>query len=279
MLIPRSFCHIPGIGPKAELKLWEKGIHDWDRLHTEAPALFKGDKPGLVRNCLDASLKAWEKRDLHYFYRSMPREQLWRILPGFADQVAYLDIETTGMGHPPACHSTTITFYFKGEVLQEYDHRRKLALIRRILDESPIVCTFFGESFDVPFLEREYGIRFDKAHLDLCHWLKRLGYRGGLKKVQKMFADIPERASMDIDGFDAIRLWRMHERGIPGALETLLTYNAEDTVVLAPLLVKAFNMEVDRHPHLGTTRLPMCELPELTTRVHREVYDLLRGRA
>jgi uncharacterized protein YprB with RNaseH-like and TPR domain len=277
-MLTRSFCHIPGIGPKAELKLWSRGIQSWEQLHEEAPILFKGDKPDLVRRSLVTSRQALDEGNLHYFYRSMPREQLWRMIPGHLDDIAYLDIETTGMGHPPACESTTITFYFRGEVLQEYDHKLKRALIRKILDESRIICTFFGESFDVPFLQREYGIEFSKAHLDLCHWLKRLGYKGGLKKVQKMFPDIPDRASMDIDGFDAVRLWSMHRRGVSGALETLLTYNAEDTVVLAPLLVKAFNMEAAKNPELEVAPLAMHTMPGLKTQTHAAVYRLLRGR-
>lgn len=274
-MLTRSFCHIPGIGPKAELKLWEQGISSWESLHSEAPALFKGTKPDLVRGCLDESRRAFESKDLHYFYKTLPREQLWRLLPGHFEEVAYLDIETTGMGRPPECESTTIAFYHRGEVLQEHDHRLKKLLIRKVLDESSILCTFFGECFDVPFLEREYGIEFRKAHLDLCHWLKRLGYRGGLKKIQKQFSDIPDRASLDIDGFDAVRLWRMHEQGVGGALETLLTYNAEDTVVLQPLLVKAFNFEVERNPAFGLSKLEALPLPSLSTRVEPRVYDML----
>jgi uncharacterized protein len=195
--------------------------------------------------------------------------------------IAYLDIETTGTGHPPLCESTTITFYFKGQVLQEHDHAKKKALIKKVLDECSMVCTFFGEAFDVPFLEKEYGILFKKPHVDLCFWLKRLGYKGGLKKVQKLFKEIPERLSLDIDGFDAVRLWKLHKRGVDGALETLLTYNAEDTVVLEPLLVIAYNLEVEKNAQSAPTRLeklPMRSLPELTTKVHRKVYDYLRGQ-
>jgi uncharacterized protein YprB with RNaseH-like and TPR domain len=275
-MLTRSFCHIPGIGPKAELKLWERGIESWDQLGERAPAIFKGEKPEMIRNHLAAARQALDEKDLHFFYRSLPRDQLWRLVPGFLDDIAYLDIETTGMGHPPACHSTTITFYFRGQVLQEHDHDRKRVLIQKILDEASIVCTFFGECFDVPFLEREYKLEFRKAHLDLCHWLKRLGYKGGLKKVQKQFKDIPDRASLDIDGFDAVRLWQLHRKGVSGALETLLTYNAEDTVVLPSLLVKAFNMEVERNPQLGARPLEMPEFPTLTTEVKLEVYKLLR---
>ena len=29
-MLTNTFCHIPGIGPKTEEKLWNAGIHNWD---------------------------------------------------------------------------------------------------------------------------------------------------------------------------------------------------------------------------------------------------------
>jgi len=29
-MLRNTFCHIAGIGPKTEQKLWAAGIHDWD---------------------------------------------------------------------------------------------------------------------------------------------------------------------------------------------------------------------------------------------------------
>ena len=33
-MLTKSFCHLPGVGPKTEQKLWAKGIRSW-----EAPEL------------------------------------------------------------------------------------------------------------------------------------------------------------------------------------------------------------------------------------------------
>jgi hypothetical protein len=44
-----------------------------------------------------------------------------------------------------------------------------------------------------------------------------------------------ERDRPDISGRDAVRLWREHERGQDGSLETLISYNREDTVNLRTL--------------------------------------------
>jgi uncharacterized protein YprB with RNaseH-like and TPR domain len=62
---------------------------------------------------------------------------------------------------------------------------------------------------------------------------KKIGLSGGLKQVEK---DIGiERDRPDISGRDAVRLWREHESGRDGALETLISYNREDTVNLRTL--------------------------------------------
>ena len=278
-MIERSFVHFPGVGATTERKLWDRGIRDWNCLQDAAPSLFRGPKLDTVKRVLDESREAWSRRDLHYFYSCLPRTELWRMVPGFLDEIAFLDIETNGLNLPPLAHSTTVTFYFQGVVYQEHEPDRKRALLHDMCERATLICTFFGEVFDVPFLRREFDHPIAKAHLDLCFWLKRLGYGGGLKKVEKLFPDIPQRQALDIDGFDAVRLWGLHRRGVPGALETLLHYNAEDTIVLEALLIKAFNLEVQNRPHLALTALPERPLARLSTRIHPHVYEMLRGSA
>ena len=82
---------------------------------------------------------------------------------------------------------------------------------------------------------------------------------------------------MDIDGFDAVRLWHMHEWGIENALETLLTYNAEDTVVLEQLVFTGLNLEAENKAHLRleTYQLPLP--PPIPTRICPSVYKMLRA--
>lgn len=294
-MLQNSFVHLAGVGPVREKKLWAKGIRHWadlrqhlqEHLEQPAPAPDRKKRSPLPAVLLDQASEhldrlhraeqAYRDKDLAYFYRFMPRDQLWRMVPEFFDDIAYLDIETTGSGLPPLSYSTTICFYFRGQVYQEHEPAKKQALIRRIYSECKILVTFFGEVFDVPFLTAEYGIPLEKAHLDLCFWLKRNGFKGGLKKIQKLFSDIPSRNSMDLDGFDAVRLWRLHQKGVPGALETLMTYNAEDTVVLEPLLLKAYELETRKYPEFALPRLAERAWPKLGTQVSPEVYQLLRS--
>jgi len=275
-MLQKSFIHLPGVGASTEKRLWDRGVSTWTGLLEQAPSHFTSPRLEVIVERLAKSIEAWEQRNPLFFYETLPRTELWRLVPEFIDDVAYLDIETNGLRMPPESESTTITFYFRGQLYQEHEHRAKALLVQKIDDEARVFCSFFGEVFDIPFLRKEFGVPLRKAHWDLCFWLKRLGFNGGLKKVEKQFPDIPSRAAMDIDGFDAVRLWNLHKKGTSGALETLLTYNAEDTIVLEGLLVRAFNLEVAKHSDCGLDPLPIPEMAKLSTRIDPSVYEQLR---
>ena len=276
-MLDKSFVHLAGIGLSTEKKLWDRGVENWAHLADFAPTFFEGARLRTIQEGLAETLAAWDKKDLHYFYKLLPRPELWRLVPEFIDDIAYLDIETDGLKLPPVSQSTTITFCLRGQLYQEHEPEKKKKLIQKMDAESSLFCSFFGEVFDVPFLRKEFDLPLEKAHLDLCFWLKRLGFGGGLKKVEKAFPDIRSRESFDIDGFDAVRLWKLHERGVPGALETLLTYNAEDVVVLEPLLIKAYNFEVAKRPYLKLEPLEFRPVPAIPTKVDLQIYERLRS--
>jgi uncharacterized protein YprB with RNaseH-like and TPR domain len=94
-----------------------------------------------------------------------------------------------------------------------------------------LVVSFNGASFDVPFVERAFDISLDTAHLDLLYPCRSVGLTGGLKAIE---ADVGiERGRPDLSGRDAVRLWHRYERrDDEAALETLVSYNREDTVNL-----------------------------------------------
>ena len=58
-----------------------------------------------------------------------------------------------------------------------------------------------------------------------------------------------------------------------------MTYNAEDSLVLQPLLYLAYEKEKALHPEHRIENLPECPpLPKLATEVDSYVYQLLRGQ-
>jgi uncharacterized protein YprB with RNaseH-like and TPR domain len=279
-MLRRTFTHLPQIGSTLESKLWKRGILDWQdlahELRTNGVSLLPSAKIDAVLQAIETSEDAFGRGDLKFFYQFLPKSDRWRMVPGFEHRAAYLDIETTGSGMPPLSHSTVICFYYQGTVFQEVEPAKKRALVEAVTADCSFLVTYFGEGFDVPFLRREMTLEIDSAHVDLCFWLRKLGFKGGLKKVQKLFAEIPARTSMDLDGLDAVRLWQMHRRGIKGALETLCTYNAEDTVVLDPLLRLAFNLQIEKSALLDQTPLPLLEPPRLGLEINPEIYSLLK---
>ena len=229
---------------------------------------------------LAESREAFDAGELRFFQERLRSSQTWRLVPSIDPKTfAYLDIETTGLGFPPEASSTTIAVMINGELFVEHEREAKRELLERLESDAKMVVTFNGLSFDLPFLRREFGLELKLPHIDLRVWLRRHGLKGGLKAIQLECADrVHQRSSMDIDGFDAVRLWRMHERGVPRALETLMTYNAEDSVCLQPLLELAFEKEMELAPWLGLSPLkPMPPLAKITTVVDPFVYGLLRG--
>lgn len=282
-MLENSFVHLPSIGAQTEERLWSLGCHTWDDLEAQLPELFGRQRTQRLLAAIEESRAAFENLEFDYFRERLKGSDMWRLLPallkaGHADKIAYLDIETTGLGFPPACESTTIAVLFKGELHLEYKAEKKRAILERIDREAKIIVTFNGVTFDLPFLRREFEeLAFRQPHLDLRYWFAKLEFRGGLKKIQKAFPEVPQRVSMDIDGFDAVRLWRMHDWGVENALETLLTYNAEDTIVLEQLVYTGLNLEAELKPHLKLETYALPLPPPIPTRVCPQVYKMLRA--
>ena len=187
------------------------------------------------KQSIELSVAALDRRDSSYFGERLRTSERWRLLPDFADETAFLDIETTGLGgeaYLTMCgvlDSTGFHAYVRGENLDD---------LAADLCQYKLVVTFNGLSFDVPWLRRELGpLLEDAAHVDLMHVLRRMGLRGGLKKIEKAIGlDRGDDLSM-LSGRDAVVLWNMAQEGEPRALETLVRYNAEDVASL-PLLAE-----------------------------------------
>lgn len=280
-MLENSFIHLPGIGPSTEEKLWEQGLHTWDHLADNLSALFGPKRAQQLSDAIEEARSAFHTRAFDYFQGRFKGAEMWRVLPALLesecrDQIAYLDIETTGLGFPPQCKSTTIAVYYQGSLHVEHDVKRKRALLQEIESEAKCLVTFNGGTFDLPFLRREFNLKLEQAHVDLRFWLAKHELRGGLKKIQQGLPQIHQRESMDIDGFDAVRLWALHQRGVPNALETLMTYNAEDTIVLEQLVYIGIDFERALRPKLTLKAFKTPEPPRIPYEICPLVYKMLR---
>jgi uncharacterized protein YprB with RNaseH-like and TPR domain len=98
------------------------------------------------------------------------------------------------------------------------------------------LCTYNGDRFDLPLLERQtrLDLRSCFRSLDLLRECRRVGLKGGLKQMEVRFGIA--RATRGMNGWDALRLWARYEtQGDREALELLLEYNREDVMNLVQL--------------------------------------------
>lgn len=242
-MLEASFIHFPGIGPIGEARLWQRGFLSWDDVR------MRGQTDRVAaRGRVDAEESRLQlgRRNAAYFHEALPPSQRWRIYDDFASEAAFLDIETTGLAPGEGIvtvvgvlDATGFTAYVRGDNLDEFpDAANRYRLI----------VTFNGAAFDVPFLRAEFGrtgrgngvpLFANAAHIDLRYPLRRIGYSGGLKAIEKVLAaGRPQDLSL-LNGFDAVRLWRLYCDGEPNALATLVRYNAEDVASLPKLAAHA----------------------------------------
>jgi uncharacterized protein YprB with RNaseH-like and TPR domain len=259
-VLKNTFCHVPGIGARSEEGLWSSGIHTWHTFLDANQIPLSPKKVQSIAEHIDLSILHLEKTDPGYFVSRLPSSEHWRLFPEFRRSIAYLDIETTGLGGP-GDHITTIALH-DGRSISWYIKGKNLGDFKRDIKRYKVIATFNGKCFDIPFIENEMRITMDHAHIDLRYVLRSLGYTGGLKRCEKMLGI--ERAGLQgIDGFFAVLLWNDFKENInQKALETLLAYNIQDAVNLETLMVIAYNMKLKDTPFFETHKLPLPATPD-----------------
>jgi hypothetical protein len=194
----------------------------------------------------------------------LPRRERWRLYAAFADDAAFLDVETDAFQRLTAIG-----------VLDR--HGPRIFLRDRDLDAFPeaargwkLLVTYNGLSFDAPALERAFpGWRAPAAHVDLRHLFGRLGHGGGLKLLEEETGVGRPRHLLGVDGREAVRLWSRHEGdGDRAALRALAEYNLYDAVNLKALMALGYNRMVER------LRLPADPVPRWER--GDVLYDLTR---
>lgn len=234
-MLERSFIHLPGVGPKREVAWWRAGIHTWADFLDQGPAGVGPARFAAGRPVLEQCLAALEsQRGVAELARLFPAAEHWRFWPRLG-RVVYLDIETGGLDGEWG--GVTVVGLWDGERLEQLVADHNMWLINDCMIDYDVVCTFSGSCFDVPVLKQNFPLIYlPPVHIDLRFLLKRLGLRGGLKRIEKHLGlDRPDQVA-DLDGRQAPFLWQQYLNGDAQALETLLIYNAQDVQNLEPLL-------------------------------------------
>ncbi len=232
MRLENSFIQIPRIGEKTEQKLWKKGITHWD--HVEDTSNISDAKKDRITSFVQKARQNLEVNNSYFFGEKMPSKESWRIYRNFQENACFFDIETTGLDKQKN-KVTTVGIHRAGEskvLVRGQDLTRER--LKQEIQKSSVLVSFNGKMFDVPFLEKSYDMNIEKPHIDLRYPCKRLGMSGGLKKIEKQLGI--ERELEDVDGREAVRLWKRYEKGDEEALQKLVKYNRYDAVNLEQLL-------------------------------------------
>lgn len=234
-MLKSSFVHIPGIGHKTERYIWGKGVFSWEDF------MVGYDKLGLpcrkkekIRNYLVLSSTHLQRKNVHFFAEALPKSEIWRVYPDFKDKVAFLDIETTGLS--PYYSEITLIGLFDGKDARTYIAGENLDSFVKDINEYALIVTFNGTLFDLPFIKTKFPNFIPPPHIDLRFFLKRLGYSGGLKNVERQLGIIRPDGIRGISGFDAVILWNKYTRGDISALNLLIEYNIADVLNLKTLM-------------------------------------------
>lgn len=235
-ILTRTFVHAPGVGQKTEKALWESGVTSWNKFLSSSNSLPKPLRSqAKVSRIIEQSVVALEQGNGRFFAEHLPREEWWRLYPSFQSRVVFLDIETTGLSH--YYDEITLVGLYDGIEVKSFFAGNNLKDLPRYLSSFDVVVTFNGTLFDLPFLKTKFPkLRLPPIHLDLRYLLKRLGYSGGLKAIERKLSISRSKAAESVDGFLATVLWARYRRGDTAALEQLIKYNIADVTNLRSLL-------------------------------------------
>ena len=236
-MLEQTFIHIPGIGPKTERHLWRHGILTWKHFLRNKKTLLSYTRDAFIRKNLEASIENID--NIHFFQNKLSSTDLWRVFDRFKDKAVYLDIETIGLYQ--GVDEITVIGLYDGKTAKTFVKGINLAEFESEITSYQLIITFNGAQFDLPFIRRQFpNISLPPAHIDLRFFLKKLGYRGGLKAIERSFGLYRASTIDGMDGYEAVLLWKAYQWGDERALDLLIQYNTADIVHLKPLMEKGY---------------------------------------
>jgi uncharacterized protein YprB with RNaseH-like and TPR domain len=244
-MLKNTYLHIQNVGATTEQRIWKCGIKSWeDYLENHNAIKLPRTKKRMLLSGVEESIEQLTAGNHIFFARRLPLSLQWRAFRHFREKTAYVDIETTGLS----------TQYDMITVIGIYDGNETKTFVKGInLEEAPAeiarykqLITYNGARFDLPFIEHEFPGTINHLHTDLLYPLRKIGYRGGLKKIESLLGLSRSDETSGITGFDAVRLWKKYERGDEEALDTLIKYNTEDVVNLEKIIQMTHPKMIER---------------------------------
>ena len=228
-LLRRSFQHLPGISPSEEARLWTEGISDWIDLirHTPVQLDLYRRRGGALLSAVEESEEALANRDIAFFADRLPKREFYRIAASFPEHCAFLDIESTGLS--TYYDQVTLVGWSVGSTYTVLIDPSHIEQLERDLREHPMIVTFNGSLFDLPFLAKRFKTDWSgQFHVDLRYLAKRVGLTGGQKKIEEEIGLTRKGSLEGITGAEAVALWFDYKDGDLNALRELVRYNHAD---------------------------------------------------
>lgn len=234
-MIRNTFIILDGIGQRLEKRLWREGVLTWNQfLDTKCPSFITPFRKGFFDKTLFSAHTELSEGNAAYFAHTLKSNEHWRLYDVFKGNAVCLDIETNSLS-PTSGGYVTVVGMYDGQAYKCFIRGENLTAdaLNEELSKYKYLITFYGSVFDIPFLRVYFRrLRFGIPHFDLCFGARRLGLRGGLKKLEQHFEIQRQDEVKGMDGYDAVLLWQEAEKGNSRALDLLILYNKEDTVNL-----------------------------------------------
>ncbi len=226
-MLTSTFQHIKGIGYKTELELWNRDILTWKQCIAAISRQRAPFEAPFSISILYDSIKAYEKGDIAFFAKDLPKSEFYRIALEFPEEVLFLDIETTGLSL--YYDQITLVGWSIGKQYGVYINGQDDTMLRSVLSRAKVIVTFNGIMFDLKFIDKHFGSpTIPPVHLDLRYFAKRVGLSGGQKKIERKTGFKRQSDIEDMLGEVAPILWHRYRKGDQDALRRLIEYNHAD---------------------------------------------------
>jgi hypothetical protein len=233
-MLRNTFLFLPKVGLTTEHNIWQQGIDDWNSFieAKKIKGFSQARKESAHKKIHEFKSELWNE-NLNYLAKSLPLSEQWRLYDQFRDEAVFLDIETNGY-----YGGITVIGLYDGNETKTFIRGYNLdrSLVEKELQKHKLIVTFNGSSFDLPVIERFFGLKMHKPHVDLRHVCARIGLNGGLKLIEKHLGIARDKEVEGVSGSDAVYLWEQFKSTKDtDYLHKLIKYNEEDIINLKPL--------------------------------------------
>lgn len=234
MVIKQSFIFLERISNRKEQALWQQGIQDWnDFLKAKKIKEISAKSKHYYDRRIKEAQEALLENNPSWFVGKLPQKEIWRLYDYFREESCFLDLEVDSYGR---IILVGISNYYRTDQLVKGVNLEK-NILEKEMSKYKLLITFNGGAFDLPKLKKQLVIEIKIPHLDLKPLCVKLGWKGGLKEVEK-------KLNLKRPGHlygNPVELWKAFQAsGEREYLDLLLDYNKEDIENLKGVMEKVY---------------------------------------